>query len=528
MRAWPLALLLAIAAWLPSPPCRAGEGSVRIRGNVVINDETYLAVLDLPADARPDEKTAALVRRKLRRFLKKAGYVLARVQVKRRPDHLLVKIDEGRVEKIVFVGVGTLKALRLKLDLSLPHHVFNKPYLQRQLARLGSKYGLKGVRYRLVPVEDRGRKHLGPQIGELGNITGHAVIPPKCRYELRIHLSGAEWDVGLDLDMGYDFPDGMEFGTRYRGASLIFDDDRWQLGARLGLKIRYGIDDDDAYLALSRAAGEVRYYTPALVGKGLRPWLWLRTDLVSRQRKDLMLEIYYAEHLEGSLNIGYEIMRGLMASIGGGAEEMFVFGIEGAGEPPQDAYDGGSWFRPFLGGRLEFVFNTEEIRRDRWHRLLVEARHYWVDADRSLGVMHYEYGVVLGFGWHDLLLGSRGAWLWGDAHFDDEEPVGGRYVRGVFGDRFHVHRVANAAIEFRFSLVRDLFKLSLYHDLAFFGELMRDVDPVQEVFRVANSGGMGFHALILDLFQLDLYYGVGVTSEREFAHGVSASLRKVF
>ncbi len=519
-----LVLLMLGTGWLAAEPL--GE-VLRIRGNHVFNDESYLAILQLKEPVRPDAATAKLVREKLQSFLRRAGYSLAKVEVACRKDHLLIQVDEGRLEKIVFMGTGSLRALSLKLELSLPHHVFNKPYLDRQLKRLSKNHGLPDVQYELVPVRDLGGKHHGPQLGEVAAIKGYALVRPSCAYELRIRVSKAEWDVGPGLDLGYDFPDGLELGLGYKGQGLFFDDDRWRARIRGGLKLRSEIVDEDPYLAVSRAIGELRYYTPALVGRGFRPFLILQSDLLSRQRKDLMLEIFYSERLEGSLNLGYEFVPGLMLSMGGGVQEKFIFGLEPA-EGEALSVEDGRWFRPFITGRMEFVFDTRVERRDRRHLLTLEGRQSWVDGDRALGKLDYRYHLLLEFGWHDLVVASRGVWLWGDVLFDDEEPVGGRYLRGVFGGRNYVQQVGNLSLEFRFSLSRDLYKLGIFHDLAFFGELDRTAAGGEPVFRVANSFGLGFHALILDLLQFDLYYGVGFGSDDEFDHGVAASLKKVF
>ena len=77
-----------------------------------------------------------------------------------------VHVDEGRLEKIIFLGVGTLKTLRLKLDLNLPHHVFNRPNLIRQLKYLGNRHGVSKITFKLVPV--RYIEHEGPQVGDFG------------------------------------------------------------------------------------------------------------------------------------------------------------------------------------------------------------------------------------------------------------------------------------------------------------------------------------------------------------------------
>lgn len=509
-------MLLNTAAGGKPPP-------VKIHGNYALFDEVYLAILDLPSTARADRDTAALVERRFLDFLHRAGYVLADVRAEPVDGNIEVHVDEGRLEKIIFLGAGTLRTLRLKLDLSLPHHIFNRPNLVRQLKNLGKRHGVSKVSFKLVPVRAMG--HDGPQVDDLGKINGQAIVRPHARYQLHIRFGESEWGTGFGFDLEYDFPDGLTLGGYYKGAGLVFGEDRWLLGAKAGGKVRDDLDDGEPYLALSRAAAEFKWYTPSLVGRGLRPYLWLRSDLESRQRRDLEVEIYYSERLEGSLNIGYEFTDGLAFSIGGGVEERFIFGVEYK-QDHTAGVEADPRFRPFVLGKADLDFGSREVRRDRGHQMVLEGRHYWVEGLHSFGKAALKYQKVFELGWHDLWIKSRGTWLWGDIRFYDEEPVGGRYLRGVFGDRYYVHKVGSLALEFRLSLVRDLVKLSFFHDLAVFGELDRVAGG--ETVRVADSFGLGFHVLILDAFQFDLYYGFGFTFEEDFDHGLAVSLKKVY
>ena len=197
---------------------------VKIHGNWVIIDEVYLAVLDLPENAEANQATAERVKKRLLDFLHQAGYSLATAEVRVVDGTIEVQLDEGRLEKVVFLGCSTLKALRLKLDLNMPHHVFNRPNLVRQLRYLGKRHDVEDITFKLVPVKRVA--HDGPQIDDLGTISGHAIIPPNAAHELRIHLGHSEWGTGFGLDLEYDFPDGFVLGGNYKGVGLLLGRDR--------------------------------------------------------------------------------------------------------------------------------------------------------------------------------------------------------------------------------------------------------------------------------------------------------------
>ena len=61
-------------------------------------------------------------------------------------------IDEGRLDKIIFLGGGAFETLRLRLELNLRDAIFNKPDLERQLRALGRRLGLGEFAYEVVPV----------------------------------------------------------------------------------------------------------------------------------------------------------------------------------------------------------------------------------------------------------------------------------------------------------------------------------------------------------------------------------------
>ncbi len=490
----------------------------------MFNQETYRALLRMPPKLPTGPGRAEAARRRILRFLRDAGYVLAEVTILPSDDGLSLRVDEGLLTKVLFIGTGSFRAVQLKLELAIPQRVFNRPNLERQLADLKQRYGLQSVSYELVPCSHV--THEGPQLKDLGTIEGQALIPPPGHYELHITLDKEHWDTGLDLSADYDFPDGLELGVGYRVADFVFEQDRFFVGGRVGAQLRNRIDDGETYPALSRGVAEAWWATPPLGLDGLRIALRLNSDLRSRQRRDRSVEIYYRESLESSLWLSYEFLPGMMLLVGGGNEYRILFGVQMA-DPAAPPVEEGDWLRPFVSGGLAFVFNPEQPRKDRRHLLEARLRHAWQQGSDELGMASLTYRKVFGFGWHDLEIGTDGTWIWGASTFDDQEPVGGRHLRGVFGNQYWVERVIDLKLEFRFSMARDLFKLGIFHDLAVFGQL----DPLtgDETARVANSVGLGFHALILDLFQFDFYYGLGWSSEGgDFDHGLAVRLKKVF
>lgn len=497
-------------------------------GNAVLNDQVYRAVLDLPKEASPTASNARLVRTRLLDFLRRAGYELAKVKAKVDGSHILVDIDEGRVDKVIILGQGAYKTLRVKLDLAVPHNVFNRRELVEQLEALSEKYDFRDYSIALVPVEKE-EEHVGPQL-ELPQIQAADVIPPERPFELHIKLKSQDFGSGVSPDVAFNSLEGVGVGLRYRARGLLATEDRTDVRARIASTLRQRIDETGTRPVLSRAYMEARQYTAPLLNAGLRGFLWLQSDLLNRQRGDLGIESFFYLSLSATLNFQYQFSEIISASLGAGAEHRRLFAIDPANDAdPLVGATPRQQSRPFGVAAIDFTFNPEEVRRDRKSYLSLEARGYMrANEERPNALrLNYYFQTMKMIGWNELWLKSRGSSMHGDSLFPDEQSIGGGYLRGPFDDNFYVRRVASISMDLRVSLVRDRFKVGLFHDLAGFGMIDRGLNKTRG-FHLANAFGPSVHVLIFDAFQLDAYYGFGFAPVREFDHGFTLTLQQAF
>lgn len=525
-----LALLCAAPEIAPVDPDPTGADMLRFYGNRVLPNEVYLAVLALPDDAPPSVETAAQVERRLREFLLASGYELSTVTARVNDKHVDVMLNEGRLEKIVYRGRFTLKTLRFQLALEMPHEIFNRPALERRIRELAEEIGLPNVWFELVPSANV--KHTGPQLEQVPAFRGVELLHAREPFELHLFFAENEWDTGVNADLRTGYIDGIEVGVNYQGSDGLLADDRWRVAASAGAGLRERIDGGAIYPAFSRAFAEGKWFSPPVIGK-VRPFLWLQGDLVGRQRRDQQLEGYFLASSAASLHLELEATEGLRLSLGGGWEwRRFFDPTPASGNVAVVSTildeDGIDRMRAFVLAGADLVLDSGNTRWDRRHALTVEARQYLGLNDPEYTQAGYRYQKVTAFGWHDLWVRSRGKLLRGKGvSFYNEEPVG-EYLHGRLGTEF-VDKIANLNLEFRFSVTRDLFKVSVFHDLAVFGELNRETVPAKERVRVADSFGLGLHTLIEGIVQLDIYVAFGFRSGGEITPPVaSALLLKVF
>src|ERR1700694_3919127 len=106
------------------------------RGNVALLEDVYRSFLDLPASTRATPANARSVATRLASFLHRAGYALATVRARAENEQIAVQVDEGRLDKVIFLGGGAFETLRLRLELHLHDDLFNRPEREPQRLQL--------------------------------------------------------------------------------------------------------------------------------------------------------------------------------------------------------------------------------------------------------------------------------------------------------------------------------------------------------------------------------------------------------
>src|SRR2546428_12967219 len=113
-------------------------------GNVALLEDVYRSVLDLNGSTKTTPANARMVAVRLASFLHRAGYALATVRARADGEQIIVDIDEGRLDKVIFLGGGAFETLRLRLALNTEPDVFNPPDLGGPLRAGGRPPGPRG------------------------------------------------------------------------------------------------------------------------------------------------------------------------------------------------------------------------------------------------------------------------------------------------------------------------------------------------------------------------------------------------
>lgn len=480
--------------------------SLEISGTKLIKmREVRHAIGQLPA--RP---TRDWVNNALRRALgiyHERGYALARGWVKLEGRRVRITIDEGKVNRITFVGASTVKTLLWRVELYLPEKVFHRPTLKTTLERIKSKYNLRHAYYRMHSV--------GPTVK----------APDGSRMltrELRLYFLTREsfgWGVDVALSSTYGVVPSLSVAKQ----GALFRRDRLSGRVSVAFPYRQYLFTESPKFQWVHGQLSTSYRLPFFI-KRLAPRIDGAGAISRLQRSDLELNNFFRSRASVLLALELLATRRLSLLLRAGYANTGLWGFEQVeGTPANAAYTTRSIDTFASDLRAKLSIGREVLRRDMQDELWASTRvdvsshqDWWVET--RVGGQY-----VWNPGHNDLILHGHGWLLTGDSAFWKERPIAD-FVRVFFDNRYWVREAAEIDIAFRLSLYNDRLKLGVFHDFALFYERREgDLDRVSW----ANAFGPSLHLLVLDSFAIDIYYGFGFAPSG-FDHNMVFRARKVF
>src|SRR5205085_1080949 len=179
--------------------------------------------------------------------------------------------------------------------------------------------------------------------------------------------------------------------------------------------MRQHLDSAASRPVFTRATAEGRWFSPPVFTESLRPALSLRGDLLSLQRGDLFLESFSQATFGASLDAGVYLPLWSVAA-GFGIERRFLFSlVKVAGASPLIDQTPRVQTRPYGEATAEVVFNGEEMRTDRKHRLGLQARFYTGSSSSQAAFwLHTDWQRRFPIGWHEFVWQAQGTLLEGE------------------------------------------------------------------------------------------------------------------
>lgn len=527
----------ALVVWAAASPSLlwAAEGfeAVQVQGNEALPETVYRTILARTSTAAPAGdplQTAEVAADLVQNFLEEAGYELAvTTATVSETGAPTVVVDEGQLDRILFIGVGGGTAIGFALSLELPGRVFNRAQIEKELERLVRESGVQSATYEIVPATTRGRGLLNVNVPrKLATVT---LLRTARDYELRIYVEQQAWSPGFEWGLGFSPPDGVSVDATWRFADVFLAEDRLTLAGGLSIDVLELADEPTDRFGLTRAVVEAQWYTPPLGADWLRVHLDLSARTLGRDREDIFIDSYLFSPLAASANVGF-IFDTFQAYVGGGVEQRFIYAVQvletDETPSPLEVPIPDDNLRPFFAYGMSANLSPEVLRLDRRHTLSVDGRVLGSGptSEALLIETFARYRQTWMRGWDEIRLRVNGAYLGGEVPFFNEVAFGDGYMRAAFLDSIFVRRIGSLQLEYRASLSRDALKVSLFNDTAVYGAL--DLARDRESARGANNTGLGLHILAFETFQIDVYTGFGITTAGETDVGISVSGAQVF
>jgi hypothetical protein len=551
-----IAVLLALAAGAEkdAPVLRGSSKDASVqhqdllvfKGASLLNEFVYRAIIRLPPDAAPNPATARLVASEVAGFLREAGYDLAKVRAQVKGDQIEVAIDEGALDKIIFVGAGWITALRFRAMLNLPLDVFNRRLFEQQMPKLQKKFGLSNYTYELWPVHliDADNESALEQVEELRAMP---MIRPARGYELRIFTKGEPWGTGFSPEVLLGGSIGYGVGGRYRWKDLLQDGDRWQMHFRVGGAFRSHLDGSGTYPVNSNDYVSARWLSRSWDGtpSGLRMTIAPHAEIWTLQRGDAMLHVeqYKIGTAELGTGAGSQLTPEFSIYVTLGLQRRWIYDLQNAALPlnlpppippatsyplaPDVAKVPSVSNRAFLRMNSGYVFNPEELRQDLRNGATLQLDAFRpVSGDRGFFRFDAQGHQLFFLGWHEIRLGGHVSGEAGDIWFVDEIPLE-THLRIGFGLQKFTHRAGSLSVEFRYSVLRDKVKIGVFNDTGIWQHLPRD--DAKMGAELAGSTGLGAFFFVFDELQIDAFYGVGwATDGSPSRTGIALAIKEAF
>ncbi len=510
-------------------PDASARRSVKIDGLKIYTQDYLIKKLRL---GRGKSLPAYTVIRMINNFYKSKGYSLVRTYVvKDTGRELSLYVDEGRLGKIVFHKMNTLKLVMVRYSFDLKANVFNRNKVRRQMAQLKEKYGLGRLYYRLKRTKDYQESLLQLDREFEIPVFGKAHLPffkKHARYDMHVYIKKSGRRGTSDEKWGYRYGLKTSYSKGFipwfsvNKNSLFQKRDHFEAGTSLGIK--YGFDfnfTEPPALTFFQADTEYRfapylkgYFTPLCRG------LFYRSK---SSRSDLGIEEYNYILVRGLAAPGITLLKRFRINTGLGVE---VVNFD------DSRYMEDSDYQVNIEDRTDGLpFVTVEMKYETLYDYIGENLETGIALSYSYYYHNSKFHEFSIDGITRLDLRRRDLYTLrfitslqgGSVPFHHEFAVSSGYFKGFMGMSYHTNQIGSISNQYLLSLYREFVYIGLYFDMTFFEGSGYDLSG----FHQGIAGGPAGEFIFFDQFMFTVYFGRDLLiKELESQWNLSFSLKK--
>lgn len=502
---------ILLLSFIFNTPCSAVQKykEVNIHGLKINNEQFLKTYLDLErlSTQKKHFKTTA---KKINRFYHLGGFILAKTYlIEETPEKLTLLVDEGRLQRIVFLGLNSIDTLRMKYYFHLPKRIYNINTVQNETQRLKKEYKYKDVEFSLKPAEkgdlaffQLDKEFDLPLLGKarlpfFGEITS--------RYNLEIIFVSKPLSESDTLSYGLrtSYKKGFIPEIEYYIPSFFMKKDSLTIGSSTG--ILYGFDFKFNELPKwTFLEAHSDYNFPPAFEDYFTPMASVSAHLSRASRTDIGLSSYNFLILDGILAPGITLLRKLKIYAGAGGEKAHIF------EPDIDKdsryqVDIEKHTETWGLVRLRTSADLRILKLKRTRKLQIEeAYDYYFNGDNIFNKLNIEMNGIIDFKNLDsFCYAIEYDRIWNKPPFYHEISVANSNFKGFMGDSYYSRNMIRSANEYMISVYKDLYYLGFFTDLVYFEGSGYDLTGYQE----GIVAGIAGHVIFLDQFELNLFLG---------------------
>lgn len=481
-----------------------------IQGNVLYTQDYIVRAADI--DIIPANKfTFGTIAAAITKFYNDNGYTLARVLLVRESlASIIVYVDEGRLNRIVFKNLNSLDTMRIQYDFSLPNRIYNKLTVTKQLEKLKTKYAIKDFIVTIQQSKDYSGarfqiNRLSPPFTD-GKLPLLPTLPatPDPQYDIIITIVSfpVEESGGFKYGLDTSFSLGLIPYISYSQPDVIKQGDNFRIRFKTGFM--YGLNGNfTSYPYNTFNQIKSTYNFKAHFDGLFIPRVSSQLHNSKAGRKDLGLDQYKYVSINALAEPGFTPIERLRIYPGYGVEKVFIFqAVENPDATvPQPTITKDTQVWHFVGIQSNIDIIPFSLKHTTGRKITLEAYRYQNTAHfYKVGI---DTTVKFEFPNYDLFdFQADYTYLNDPVPFYYEEAVSTRTFKGFMGKDYYTTHIARASFEYEISIHRDFIHVGVYNDFtAFKGKYLLSGTQTGVAY------GISFHYIFFEQFEFALWWG---------------------
>lgn len=492
-------------------PCFAVQKfkEVHIIGLKINSEQSLITFLELDKLSKQKKhfKSAAI---KINRFYHKGGFILAKTYlIEETPEKLTVLVDEGRLQRILFLGLDSIDTLRMKYYFNLDKRIYNIYAVQDETQQLKEKYKFKAIYFSLKPAEkgdmaffQLDKEFDFPLLGKT-RLPFFEEISSRYNLEIRFVKKPASKSKDLSYGLRTSYKKGLMPEVEYYYPFFIRRNDSLIIGSSMG--ILYGFDLKFNELP-KWTFFEVHsnYNFPPTMEDYFTPMATVSAHYSRASRADIGLASYNFLIVKGILAPGITLLRKFRIYAGAGAERAFILepDIDKNAEYQVDIQKHTETWE-LVEARTLLDLRIWKLKRTR--KLELEATNdYYFKGDKTFNKANIKLDGIIDFKNLDSYCNTiEYGRIWDKPPFYQEISVADSNFKGFMGKSYYSRNMIRTANEYMASVYKDSYYLGFFTDLIYFEGSGYDLTGYQK----GIVAGIAGHIIFLDQFEFNLFYG---------------------